>query len=164
MKPPELTLQPLIDAQQDVLNQIRTLLGLTEYGPSVVDAVRKLVEAQAPATSGYIEMVGTAQPKLDWSENPQVSNLTDPIETALTALDSAQNGLRWYQEQHPSDDSSADTETHEQIEEACDKLNASLFMVNTRLKSFLDIAAGDGLSINGIEASDLYIGIFGNPE
>ena len=137
---------------------------MTEYGPSVVDAVRKLVEAQAPATSGHIETIGTAAPRLDWSEDPQVSNLTDTIETALTTLDSAQNGLRWYQEQHPSDASPADAETHEQIGEACDKLNASLLVVNTRLKSFLDIAAGDGLSINGIEASDLYIEIFGNPE
>jgi hypothetical protein len=58
--------------------------------------------------------------------NPQVVGLADAVETALVALDSAQNGLRWYQDERPSAASPADDETHEQIDEACEKLNALL--------------------------------------
>jgi hypothetical protein len=42
----------------------------------------------------------------------------DALELAIEALESAQNGLRWYRDAHPKDDSEADNEADELIERA----------------------------------------------
>lgn len=60
------------------------------------------------------------------AEGGEVVGLVDAVEAAITALDTAKNGLLWYQDEHPEDASEADNETLQDIDEARCKLNALL--------------------------------------
>lgn len=54
------------------------------------------------------------------------------LESALEVLESAQNGLRWYQTEYPEADSCADDELHQQIEESMSKLKNVLARAGVR--------------------------------
>jgi hypothetical protein len=46
------------------------------------------------------------------------------IDEAISALETAQNGLKWYQAENPDNISDVDYEAHEQINQALTKLQA----------------------------------------